>query len=544
MNSGEPLAGSCSDLIEAYCDGVIGEEDVRRLEAYLLPNADSRREFVAAFHLHTELQFVMRARRAADGALQRVRASAPAEQEKMASSSIGGRVWQLRPRLMKGALACLVFAAVLGALLIVLLRFPVASSALSRSSSDRGDENVAWLVNAQDCQWAQAESEMPGRDMRAGKRLLLKAGLAQIEFDRGARVILQGPAELVLVSGSEARLVHGTLTARVPEPARGFTIISPRGKVVDLGTEFGLAVDDAGETTVQVFDGVVAAFPITSGPDSKAAVTIGQNQTGRIDGRVVELGTAHADSGSPRFIRSIEPSRVVTPHTLQLDFQREVPGSLLDTRGRGTGLTHRLPGTGSALSLRDPNLRVEPSQRVLLLTTTRSDLNTQDGMPTGEYLGFRLSDLGFTGQEDFEISTTIPEIPHLEVVGQFGLYVGSDCTSSIRGGMISLDQPDRYHEFLVNNHHGIDSDPNQIGLMTTGDDLRLTLRRAGGLYSLTVENETRGSSNTLTITHPAFLDQRRDLYAGIFGANTQSNAPKTLSIKELKVTVWAAKPGR
>ena len=46
-------------------------------------------------------------------------------------------------------------------------------------------------------------------------------------------------------------------------------------------------------------------------------------------------------------------------------------------------------------------------------------------MSTGEYLGVRLADLGFTGTEDFEISATIPNIPGLKVVGQFGLYAGS-----------------------------------------------------------------------------------------------------------------------
>ena len=42
--------------------------------------------------------------------------------------------------------------------------------------------------------------------------------------------------------------------------------------------------------------------------------------------------------------------------------------------------------------------------------------------------------------------------------------------------------------------------------MTTGDDLRLTLRRLGGRYSLVVDNLTRNSSSTLEIAHPAFLD--------------------------------------
>jgi len=66
--------------------------------------------------------------------------------------------------------------------------------------------------------------------------------------------------------------------------------------------------------------------------------------------------------------------------------------------------------------------------------------------------------------------------------------------------------------------------------------------RFGGLYSLVVENMTRGSSNTLTITHPAFLDQQQNLFAGLFGANTQSDVSKTLNIKEVKITIWAAKP--
>ena len=288
----------------------------------------------------------------------------------------------------------------------------------------------------------------------------------------------------------------------------------------------------------------MAAFPISAEPDTRAAVTVSHDQTAKIDGRTVSLNPTLAEPDSPRFIRSIDPPRALTPHTLRLDFRRAIPGSLQDSQGQGVGLTHRLPGTGTALPLRDPNLHLDSSQQVLLLTTTRSDLNTQDRMPTGEYLGCRLSDLGFTGPEDFEISTTIPKIPGLDVVGQFGLCVGTDSTANIRGGMLSQDQPDRYHVFLVNNFQGIDKDPNEIGLMTTGDDLRLTLRRSAGRYSLTVENLTRGSSNTLTITHPKYLDGRADLFAGIFGANTQSDVPKTLSIKEVRFTIWIARSSK
>ena len=88
--------------------------------------------------------------------------------------------------------------------------------------------------------------------------------------------------------------------------------------------------------------------------------------------------------------------------------------------------------------------------------------------------------------------------------------------------------------FLVNNSDGEDDDIYEVGLMTTGDDLRLTLRRTGGRYSLLVDNLTRNSSSTLEIAHPAFLDGETDLYVGLFGANTQSDLCKTLTIREVR----------
>ena len=45
--------------------------------------------------------------------------------------------------------------------------------------------------------------------------------------------------------------------------------------------------------------------------------------------------------------------------------------------------------------------------------------------------------------------------------------------------------------------------------MTSGDDLRLTLRRNGGRYSLVVNNLTRNSSSTLEIAHPGSSTERR-----------------------------------
>jgi hypothetical protein len=83
------------------------------------------------------------------------------------------------------------------------------------------------------------------------------SGLAHIEFYSGATVILEGPADLELISSTEAFCSHGKLRATIPPQAHGFTVRSPRLQVVDRGTEFGLLVGDSGRTEVHVFQGKV-----------------------------------------------------------------------------------------------------------------------------------------------------------------------------------------------------------------------------------------------------------------------------------------------
>ncbi|HZW30098.1 MAG TPA: hypothetical protein VFF52_05280 [Isosphaeraceae bacterium] len=533
------LTAEFLDLVDAYCSGLIEEPELRRLEAYLLESPAARRQFAEYFHHHTELHFAVRARRAADAVLGQI-GSQPKESVGRESSA-GPRAGRFA-RIGGWGLG-LAGTAAIAATLVAGLAIGRPNRASRPTSSVVGRStggNVAWMVNAQDCRWAPTGNR-PGRDMQAGKELRLERGLAEIEFDCGARVILQGPAGLELVSGTTARLLQGTITARVPAHARGFTVLTRNHfKVVDLGTEFGLSVDETGATLLRVFTGEVAAFPLASTRPPAAGVTIRQDQTARLDGSTVASASSGTEDRQVRYVRAIEPPPVLTPRTLRLDFTGPVPGPLLDADGQGIGLTHRLPGTGDALPRHDPHLQLRPDQHALELTTTRSDINTQDRMSTGEYLGVRLADLGFTGTEDFEICATIPSIPGLKEVGQFGLYAGSSSNRNIRGGLISWPQPDTYGLFLVNNCGGRDSDLYEVGLTKTREDLRLTLRRRGGQYSLDVDNLTRRSSTTLTIAHPDFLDRETDLYVGLFGANTQSDECKTLTIRELTVTVWAA----
>jgi Concanavalin A-like lectin/glucanases superfamily len=88
-------------------------------------------------------------------------------------------------------------------------------------------------------------------------RLVLQSGLIQVEFFGGALVILEGPADFELLSADRASCRRGRLMVRAPVQSSHFSVVTPRADVIDLGTEFGVRVDEAGGSEVQVFEGSI-----------------------------------------------------------------------------------------------------------------------------------------------------------------------------------------------------------------------------------------------------------------------------------------------
>ncbi|PQO29024.1 LamG-like jellyroll fold domain-containing protein [Blastopirellula marina] len=128
------------------------------------------------------------------------------------------------------------------------------------SGEEVTSQGVAILTRLVEPVWAKgASSRQVGEALGVG-RFQLESGLAQIEFFCGATVVVEGPADLQLESAKHARVRQGRIRANVPPAARGFSLEADKLKVVDLGTEFGLAVSpDA--VDVQVFDGEVELYP-------------------------------------------------------------------------------------------------------------------------------------------------------------------------------------------------------------------------------------------------------------------------------------------
>lgn len=401
---------------------------------------------------------------------------------------------------------------------------------------DSTSEPIAWLVNAHACQWSGGF--VPAANMQANDYVKLESGLVQIRFVSGADVLIEGPAELILLSSMSAKLNRGRVSVKVPKSMKGFEIYSPQGRVLDLGTEFGVTVSDDGLTDVLVFDGEVETFV---GNDKSKPIRLMENQSASISKS--EINTDRAVSND--FVRRISDATKLRPRkktrqTTSIVFDGSNSDGLRDKNDRPIGFASRLPGTGEQLHHNDSNLVVDVQSEVLRLTTTRSDINRQARLDTGEYFGFELSELGFTGEEDFSVTVEIPNIPNLENFGQVGLYCGAKSDQVIRGGFIKWGKTGLSPNtlFMVNNDGGDDSDSNKVGLLNAGIDLQLTLSRIDNKFSLTAENLTDGGTASLSIRHPEYLDHRNDIHVGVFGANPFSDVRKTVSIRKFTINIW------
>lgn len=158
---------------------------------------------------------------------------------------------------------------------------------------DNGNIFAARVISMSD-QTVWERDSAPGdflMRLSVGEELKLTRGLVKLEFAAKASVVLSGPAELKVLGPGSVLLRHGKLTGKSEEG--DFVVQTPSAYVVDVGTAFGVAVDDNKITDVVVFDGEVHVQRSSVSPD-KVKLTSGM--TVRADGTGLNasrnLGTA------------------------------------------------------------------------------------------------------------------------------------------------------------------------------------------------------------------------------------------------------------
>jgi hypothetical protein len=246
------------DAVAAVCHGTAAEADMRGLNELLRRDAGARDEYLLRVELHARL--------AADPEL--FASAEPAARDRQ-SSVINLADWRnmsagapVVARLRERTWQVLALAACLACVALGAWnwwwRSPGAGNEVASTA-------VAMLVRTVDAQWGQdTKAVQAGSALRPGW-LRLESGMAQVVFYSGARVVIEGPAALRLVSATEAALPSGRLLAEIPPPAHGFRLKTDQLDIVDLGTAFGISAT-TGQTEVHVFAGKVDLLPPAAPP--------------------------------------------------------------------------------------------------------------------------------------------------------------------------------------------------------------------------------------------------------------------------------------
>ncbi len=233
MNFSDADRLELSELCGALVDGTLDMERRNRLAQMLATSEEARRFYVRAMSL--------------SASLHEYASDMPIERPVPAAERPTAWRWAL------GALATaavVVFAFWLGAL-------RSGDQSVEAVLADTGGEEfVAQISGAKNCAWRGAAMQ-PGEELRRGQRVELMSGFAEITFDCGAQVTIEGPATLTVNSDWEAGLERGTLKAHVPAEAVGFRVANPAVYVINPGTEFSIVADAENVREVFVTKGAI-----------------------------------------------------------------------------------------------------------------------------------------------------------------------------------------------------------------------------------------------------------------------------------------------
>lgn len=224
----EPPADIAAALA-ALIDGRLSTEELAALQERLLAEPAALAEYCDLIDLEFALAWELKARIVAG------------EQANVPPSAS-------RCRLAHGLAIPLGLAGVAAAAVMLLLTAPVRTPRASSKS--------VILTASNSARWAMPTAPEAGEPVPTGP-LRLAAGDAQITLPSGAVVAMHGPAEVDVLGDNRMFLRRGRITPFVPESAKGFTVVSPTGEVVDFGTEFSVSVADDGQTDVFVIGGEV-----------------------------------------------------------------------------------------------------------------------------------------------------------------------------------------------------------------------------------------------------------------------------------------------
>jgi hypothetical protein len=165
-------------------------------------------------------------------------------------------------------------------------------------------EGLAMVLKLDAVEWEPTGSPSPAEGDILGGRLRFRSGRVTLSMLSGVVLVVEGPADLELISVDRVFCRRGRLRTRVPAGAQGFVVAAPGSAVVDLGTEFALNVDVDGKARVDVIAGEVEGAILSAAGIPQRSQRMEQNKAFEINPRSGQIATVAA------------PERMVAPADL------------------------------------------------------------------------------------------------------------------------------------------------------------------------------------------------------------------------------------
>ena len=182
------------------------------------------------------------------------------------------------------------------------------------------DQSVAELVRVESSDW-----NPEAVNFEVGEKIVFEKGLAEFRFLTGVSIVIEAPAEFEFTGKNEGYLHRGKLVAEVDdETAHGFTIDSPSGRLIDLGTKFAVAVESSGEMEVHVIEGEVDAIS-KDGQSSR----LSKDQAMRLESG----GSRSLEADVGKFVTRMPEYRDEAPRSVRWSFD-DLGGGLARDSGR------------------------------------------------------------------------------------------------------------------------------------------------------------------------------------------------------------------
>ena len=341
---------------------------------------------------------------------------------------------------------------------------------------------VGSVTRLETLSWGEGKALREGSPVKAGTHLQFDKGLVELDMGGRGRMIVEGPADLEFVAALKAKLHRGRMLMRVTEAGHGYRVETPKGAVVDLGTEFGVSVGDDARVETHVLSGEVEAIPgdgkkVLLKKDDALLFDGGSGTRFKTDGGSFYTEMPPQRSGSPAVIHW--PLEAAEDHLDRAELRGFQPGSY-DMACRamdGGSMPERVPGKfGSALSFDGKGGYAESSFRGIGGTEPRTvsfwvkvpeDFKPREGFAIVSWGHFEGPNPGAVWQVSINPIERNGPVGHLRVGAHGGQVIGS---TDLRDG--------RWHHVAVVLFQGSHPDIGKHVLLYLDGELEPISRRA------------------------------------------------------------------